>query len=473
MKNSKRTKIVATMSNSNCVPDVIRRFAEAGMDVVRLNTAHMTLADAETAVANIRAVSPSIAVMIDTKGPEVRVCELAEPLTLEAGDTVRVFSSPVTGDGKAFQVNYSRFVQEIRVGQRLMLDDGDIELRVEQCSPSFLVAKAVNPGTIQNHKSVNAPGAKLPLPSLSKRDREFIDFAIRAEVDFIAHSFVRSHDDVMAVQSILDTAESPIKIIAKIENREGVEHLSEILNVAYGVMVARGDLGVEVPLEEVPKLQKHMIYECMRRRKVAITATQMLQSMIENPRPTRAEVSDVANAVLDGSDAVMLSGETSIGKYPVGAIETMSRIISETEGMAHQLFTRAHEYAAPVNPVRAYLLRAAVEACESLPAKALVCNSDSGASGRICASFRSEVPVFVLSNKWNVVRQLALCYGVRAGFLEDSPDAHLQLERTMRRMLDDHWLAPHDLIVYVGRFPNEDASTNLMSIIEPESFAGK
>ncbi len=466
----KRTKIVATLSNSNCVPDFIQRLADAGMDVVRLNTAHMNIADAEVAVANVRATSPTLAVMLDTKGPEVRVCNLAAPLQLERGDKVKVFSRP-TEETQAFQVNYTRFVQEIKVGQRLMLDDGDIELRVLERTSGFLVAEAVNPGTIKDHKSVNAPGSDLSLPSLSKRDREFIDFAIRAEVDYIAHSFVRNHDDVMAVQSILDTAESPIRIIAKIENQDGVDNLGEILDVAAGVMVARGDLGVEVPLEDVPKMQKKIIYECMQRRKVVITATQMLQSMIENPRPTRAEVSDIANAVLDGSDAVMLSGETSIGKYPVEAVETMTRIIRETEKMPRHLFTRVREYAPPVNHVRNFLLRSAINSCSELPVKAIVCNSDSGDSGRVCAAFRGELPVIVLSRNWPVVRQLALCYGVQAGYLEDCADARELLSRTMRRLLEEKWLKGDDLVVYVGRFPSESAAANLVSIVTPNIFA--
>ncbi len=460
----KRTKIVATLAGDKCTPEFVARLVAAGMDVVRLNTAHMTVEEASQAIAVIHKTAPEIAVMVDTKGPEVRVADLAEPLELAAGDEIKIYSTP-TAEKRTFQVNYSRFVKEISAGQHLMLDDGEIELEVTEKTAACLTAKAINPGTIYNHKSVNAPGAKLSLPSVSRRDREFIEMAIESGVDFIAHSFVRGHNDVMAVQSILDTSDSPIKIIAKIENRQGVDNLGEILDCAYGVMVARGDLGVEVPLEDVPKFQKKIIYECMRRRKAVITATQMLQSMMNCPRPTRAEVSDVANAVLDGTDAVMLSGETSIGKYPEQAVATMRRIIVETEKMPRHMFIRAKDFTPAADPLRDYLRRLAQEAVSELPIKAIVCHSDSGAAGLISAAYRGEVPVYIFSPNWDAVRRLGLSYGVRAGHMEDCQDPREQIEKTLAALKRDKWLAAGDMVAYVGRFDAIKGNLDILSIL--------
>lgn len=470
MSRMKRTKIVATISTMNCEVDFLRRLHAAGMDVARLNTAHMSLEDAALMVNNIRQVSDDIAIMIDTKGPNIRTCNLNDPLPV-AKEAVVDVSSGTVAPGSGFQVNYNKFVDEIPAGSRIMIDDGEVELIVDRKVGRVLKCRALNDGTIRNHKSVNVPGVEMNMPALTARDREFIDFAIENKLDFIAHSFVRSRDDVMAVQSILDTSDSPIGIIAKIENRQGVNNLSSILDVAYGVMVARGDLGIEIPLEEIPLIQKHMIYECMRRRKPVITATQMLQSMENNPRPTRAEVSDVANAVFDGSDAVMLSGETAQGRYPVESVAMMTRILLETERTASKLFARIDEIEAPRDAVSAYLVKTALQSPSKLPIRAIICNTATGRSPRMCAAYRGSVPIYAFSYNPGVVRQLTLSYGVcplHRDYQENFTDL---VQVPVKRLLEDKKIDPDDLVVFLGRHSLTDQSSDFCSIVRPRELA--
>ena len=325
----KQTKIVCTIAHNRCEKDFIKSLFDAGMNVARLNTAHIEIEDANYIVENIRSVSNRIGILIDTKGPEVRICNLETPLIISKGQEIIISVSENPGNG--FMVNYENFVNEVPIGKDLLIDDGEIHLTVDSKNNDSLVCTATNSGEIKNKKSVNVPGVNLQMPSLTKKDAEFINWASKNEVEFIAHSFVRNNEDVMAVQKILDENNSPIKIIAKIENQEGINNLESILDSTYGIMVARGDLGIEVPAEDVPNLQKMMIQTAIKRVKPVITATQMLHSMIDNPRATRAEVSDVANAIYDGTDALMLSGETAYGNYAVEAVETMSKIARKVE----------------------------------------------------------------------------------------------------------------------------------------------
>ncbi len=447
----KKTKIVATISSLNCGEELIRSLYAAGMDVARLNTAHMSVDEAAQVVTNIRKVSDKIAILIDTKGPNIRSCN-TEPIELKAGDEVRIYSDAAMEGDKAFQVNYSRFISEVAIGQHVLIDDGEMELRIVQKESKYLSCRALEDGTIQPHKSINVPGAKLRAPALTENDRRFIKFAIDNKLDFIAHSFVRNRDDIMAVQSILDTDNSPIQIIAKIENQEGVDNMESIMNSCAGLMVARGDLGIEIPLEEVPIIQKKMIYECMVHCKVVITATQMLQSMMENPRPTRAEVSDVANAVFDGTDAVMLSGETAQGKYPERAVQMMSRIICEAELLGRSHFARPDKVFDAEDPVSSYLVKMAARANDSLPVKAIISNTATGNSCRMIAAYRGTIPVFALSYNPTVVRQLALSYGVYATHSKFLNSPTEILKNSLELLVEEKKIGKEDLIVTLGKF---------------------
>ncbi|HSL39743.1 MAG TPA: pyruvate kinase, partial [Desulforhopalus sp.] len=317
----KKTKIVATISNLNCSPSFIERLHQAGVNVVRLNTAHMSHDHALEVIHAVREVSDKIGILLDTKGPEIRTCDMAEPLTVKFGDAIRVKGAPGEHSrGDILCVSYAGFVHDIPEGSSIMIDDGSVALAVMEKDQQFLYCAVENDGVIRGRKSINIPAVHVKLPALSEKDKAFIRFAAEQQLDFIAHSFVRNQEDVIAVQKILDEQGSAIKIIAKIENFEGVRNLDEILDHAYGIMIARGDLAVEIPTEQIPLIQKRIIKTCIERRRPVIVATQMLHSMIDSPRPTRAEVSDVANACLDHADALMLSGETASGKYPEVAV---------------------------------------------------------------------------------------------------------------------------------------------------------
>ena len=329
MQANKLTKIVATISDSRCDEAFIRSLYEAGMNVVRINTAHQTPEASATVVKTVRSVSPNIAILVDTKGPEVRVRGLEKPLELKTGETVTI--PRVDELRKGFDVSYDAFVSEVPVGARILIDDGSIELAVKSTAPGMLLCEVQNDGIIKDRKNVNVPNVPLHIPALSNKDRDYLKFVAAHAIDFVAHSFVRNKEDIIEVRKILESHGSKARIIAKIENSQGVTNILEILDYADGAMVARGDLGVEIPFERLPGVQKFIIASCIKRGKPVITATQMLESMIHNHLPTRAEVTDVAKAILDGTDAVMLSEETAMGLYPVETVRMMRTIVEETE----------------------------------------------------------------------------------------------------------------------------------------------
>ena len=332
----KKTKIVASISDLRCEEDFIRDLFNAGMNVVRMNTAHASREGFEKLIANVRKVSNRIAILMDTKGPEVRTTDLAggEPIAFTTGDRVKVTGNPGKETNReCISVSYTNFVHDLNVGETILIDDGDLELSViaKDEAANELTCEVKNEATLGNHKSVNVPGVRINLPSLTEKDRNNILYAIEKDIDFIAHSFVRNKQDVLDIRKILHEHNSRIKIIAKIENQEGVDNIDEIIEVADGIMVARGDLGIEVPQERIPGIQRVLIRKCVMARKPVIVATQMLHTMIKNPRPTRAEVTDIANAIYYRTDALMLSGETAYGKYPVEAVKTMAKIAAQAE----------------------------------------------------------------------------------------------------------------------------------------------
>ena len=337
MYRMKKTKIVATMSDFRCTEEFVQKLFDAGMDVVRVNSAHVTEEGATKIVETVHRVNPAIPIMIDTKGPEIRVTTIADEygnsIRFQAGDRVAVRGS----DGsdrttrKVVYMNVPSIVRDIPVGARMLIADGELEIRVLGKNDEELDCEFVIGGAMRSRKSVNVPGVSIDLPSVTEKDRRFIEWAVRNDVDFIAHSFVRSARDVKAVQDILDAHGSKIKIISKIENQEGLDNIDEIIEASYGIMVARGDLGVELPAEAIPNAQRRIVEKCICAKRPVIIATQMLYSMVKSPRPTRAEVSDVASAIYERVDAVMLSDETAMGDYPVEAVETMARVARAIE----------------------------------------------------------------------------------------------------------------------------------------------
>ncbi len=463
--HEKKTKIICTVSDRRCNPEFIKSLYEAGMNVVRINSAHTSLDSSLKIVENVRQVSDKIAILIDTKGPEIRITKMdnSEGFTVEAGDVVE-FADNIEGISTKglLYTNYYNFVEEVPVGVNILIDDGEISLTTKSKREGRLVCVANNNGVICGKKSLNVPNVNIKLPSISDRDREFILWAIENNLDFIAHSFVRNRDDLLAVQKILSEHNSHLKIISKIENQEGVNNIDEILSYCYGVMVARGDLGVEIEYQKIPTIQRDIIKKCQERKKPVIIATQMLHSMIEHPRPTRAEVTDIANAIYQSTDAIMLSGETANGKYPVEAVQTMTKIALEIE--------KQHEPMLNLNmidisePVAAVLAKGIVDATVKLPIKAIVFDTMTGRTGRYISAFRPNVPIYAKCYKDYVMRELSLSYGV-SGYLiniYDSKDDFIK--SSVKTLLKDKCFNRKDMIGVVGGSFGSSAGATFLEI---------
>lgn len=463
----KKTKIVATISDRKCDINFIKSLRDLGMDVVRLNTAHQTHEDTLKVVNVVRSVSDKIALLLDTKGPEIRTTKATEDIPVVFGDRVKFMGDPdgiTTKD--CIYVNYNGFVKDVPVGSRIMIDDGEIELVVVEKDNSALICEVANNGEICGKKSVNIPSVHVKLPTLSEKDINYIHFAIDHKLDFIAHSFVRNKEDALAVQKILDKRGSDIKIIAKIENQDGVDNIDEILDHVYGVMVARGDLAVEIPQERIPIVQKMIVNKCIARRKPVITATQMLHSMIHNPRPTRAEISDVANAVYDGTDAIMLSGETAYGDYAEEAVKTMAKIAREIESATPPI--KETPLLIVNNEISAFLAISSVRASIELNTKAIIADTNKGRTVRALAAYRGNNIIFAQCYDKRVMRELALSYGVYANFskMEDTTEAFLC--EALTSLQDEYKLKKQDrVVVLAGNFgPSHGPSFMEVSTIE-------
>jgi pyruvate kinase len=445
----KRTKIVATISSKNCSPEFIRSLYEEGMNVVRVNSAHLGLEEAKMIINNVRAVSDRIAILIDTKGPEIRTTICDNPVKLVKGTTVKIKGEPdKKTSGECIYVTYKDFVKEMAEESDILIDDGEIELKVISRTGDTLVCNIENDGILGSRKSVNVPGSKICLPSLNDKDRTFIKMSIEEDIDFIAHSFVRNRQDAEAVQELLDEAGSNIKIIAKIENQEGVDNIDDILEVVYGVMVARGDLAIEIPYEKIPGVQRMIIGKCIEKRKPVIVATQMLHSMITNPRPTRAEVSDIANAIYSQTDAIMLSGETANGRYPVEAVMTMNRIALEVEhNKVSYIEMSAGNFSGEIS---AYLAKVAVKTSIRVGARGIIADTTGGRTIRDMAAFRGINLVLAQCYDKRAMRELALSYGVYADYQEQKNSIDEFIHIALNKLIQFHHLKDEDIIVVLA-----------------------
>ena len=447
----KHTKIIATISDKFCEIDFIRSLYLAGMNVVRLNTAHLNEEGLEKIVHNTRQVSNQIGILIDTKGPEIRTGRVKEPVLFKKGEQVKMKYKPeqeTTSD--CIYVSYPDIVKDLAVGNVILIDDGDLELNVIEKQAEYLVCEVQNTATLGSNKGLNVPGVSINLPSLTEKDRKNIDWAITHNLDFIAHSFVRNKQDVLDVQQILDERQSPIKIIAKIENQEGVENIDEILEVAYGIMIARGDLGIEVPAEKIPGIQRTLIRKCEERKKPVIVATQLLHSMIHNPRPTRAEVTDIATAIYDRTDALMLSGETSYGKYPVESVQTMTKVAHEAEKTRQDTDDIRFPHKVIDEDITSFLARQAVKSSSKLNVKAIITDSYSGRTARYLASFRGEATVFAICYNEQVMRMLSLSYGVWAVHQPWNDNRREYFFDALNELLKSGLIVPSDKVAYLG-----------------------
>lgn len=444
---TKLTKIIATLSEQRCTAGFVQQLFEAGMDVIRINTAHQPPEGLRKMIENIQSVSKKIPVMIDTKGPEIRTSAEGDTIVIEKGQTIQLAGPGVTSSERLC-VSYQDIAAILEPGNLVMIDDGDIALNVLEKKPDYLLCQAQNAGEIKKRKSVNLPGIAVDLPSLSSRDIEFINLAIELDIAFIAHSFVRNREDVLAIRNILDQKNSQIKIIAKIENRQGVDNLDEILPHVYGVMVARGDLAIEIPAEQIPVIQRSIIEKCISKRKVVIVATQMLHSMIEHPRPTRAEIADIANAVFTGTDAIMLSGETAYGAYPVEAVQTMAKAALAAE--AGTDFNDNRQITPHNNEISGFLAKTAVAAVSKLNAKAVIADTDTGKTALYLSAFRGTCPLYIQCYNLRVVRELGLVYGVYADHITVETSKKQFIKHALENLIANQSLAEGDLVVVLA-----------------------
>ncbi len=469
----KKTKIVATISDYNCDVEFIRTLFNNGMNVVRINTAHATFEGAKKVIENVREVSDKIALLIDTKGPEIRTLPLEKPIDVKYGDLIKMAGKTEKPIADVIYVSYEHFVSDVPEQTKILIDDGALELVVESKTNDYLQCKVMNKGMIQGKKSINIPSAHIKLPALSKKDIEFISFAVEQDLDFIAHSFVRKKEDIIAVQSILDALSSDIKIIAKIENKEGVDNIEEILDTAYGVMVARGDLAIEISPEKLPVVQKHIVEMAIKKRRPVIVATQMLHSMIENPRPTRAEVSDIANAIYDGTDAIMLSGETASGKYPVESVKMMRDIAKEVEANirtykadlnAEVLKRRSGDMPGQSDEITAQLAKLAIQASEDLDVRAIVADTTSGRTIRSLAAYRGKNTIYAQCYNKKTMRKLSLSYGVHVDYIEHSKTHNAFIKNALKNLVHKRTFGKDNLVVIVAGNFGRNAGASYMEI---------
>ena len=414
----RKTKIICTLGPSTDDDDILRKLMIEGMNVARFNFSHGDHAQHKRNMERIMKfrteLNLPVATLLDTKGPEIRVKDFKNgKIELKPGQTFTFTTDEVEGDEKMVSITYKNLVNDVKPGNTILIDDGLIEMTVEQVSENKIVCRVVNGGPVSNRKGVNVPRVNLSMPYISEQDRADIIFGIENDFDFIAASFVRTADDVLEIRKILDEHGCDnINIISKIENMQGVENIDEIIRVSDGIMVARGDMGVEIPFEDVPVLQKMIIKKVYEAGKVVITATQMLDSMIRNPRPTRAEVTDVANAIYDGTDVVMLSGETANGKYPLEALKMMAKIAERTEkdikGRASDI-SKVHSK----RSISSAVCNATVQTAENLNAKAIVCPTISGFTARLTSKLKPNAEIIGCSPYDNVLRKMQIYWGVR------------------------------------------------------------
>ena len=469
----KHTKIVATISDKMCEVDFLQKLFDEGMNVVRMNSAHLDEEGFMKIINNVRQVSKRIALLVDTKGPEIRTTIAHEDIFLKTGDIIRVEGNPAgISSREGIYVSYPNLTERMEVGKDILIDDGEVDLRVIEVHDNYLVCLSQNDGVVGSRKSVNIPDVRIDLPSLTEKDKGNILFAIKNDVDFIAHSFVRNKQDVLDVQKILDEHGSHIKVIAKIENQEGVDNIDDILTAAYGIMVARGDLGIEVAQEKIPAIQRALIRKAIHHKKPVIVATQMLHSMIHNPRPTRAEITDIANAIYYRTDAVMLSGETAYGKYPVEAVRVLTQVARESERSKLSENDIRVPFMQDDREVTSFLAKQAVKSAAKLKTKAIVTDSHTGRTARVLAAFRGSRPVFAMATSERLARELALSYGVWAEYqpgqgIENTKESRrAYFEDAIRKLIDYKMINKEDRVAYIGGSFGQTGGTTYLDINE-------
>jgi pyruvate kinase len=464
--NFRRSKIICTLGPASESTEMIERLMRAGMDVARLNFSHGTQAEHARTIARLRRLSGKlarpIAILADLQGPKIRTGALAGggPVTLRAGQCFTITAASVPGTSERVSTTYKNLPRDVRRGDRILLSDGLIELRVERSRGADVACKVENGGVLGEHKGINLPGVKLRVPALTAKDRDDLAFALAHGANYIAVSFVRRAEDVLAAKAAIARAGKDTPVIAKLEKPEAIENLGAILRAADGVMVARGDLGVEMSPERVPVVQKEIIARARDARRPVITATQMLESMTQNPRPTRAEASDVANAVFDGSDALMLSAETAAGRYPLESVRMMDRIIREAEASIGDFPRPPHTSGLNVAETTAELI---CHASEELQMKVLAVFTQSGSTARLVSKYRPKPPIIAFSPDQETRRRLSLFWGVLPRTITRVRNTDELAELTEKRLLEEHLVRRGDVVGIVAGTPfGTRGTTNFM-----------
>jgi len=467
----RKTKIVCTIGPASESLENLKKLIDAGMNVARLNFSHGDYEEHGKRIENIRQASretgKTVAILLDTKGPEIRTGKLKEePIELVQDAFITLTTEEILGDANRVSVTYADLPGDVAVGSTILIDDGLIGLTVVDIQGTEIKCRIVNGGPIKSKKGVNVPGVKISLPGITEKDASDIRFGIEQGVDFIAASFVRKAADVMEIRELLERYDANyIQIISKIENQEGVENLDEILEVSDGLMVARGDLGVEIPAEEVPIVQKHMIKKCNRVGKPVITATMMLDSMQRNPRPTRAEASDVANAVFDGTDAVMLSGETAAGKYPVESVLTMARIAERTEENLEyrEIFVRQAQ--SQQTTVTEAISQAVANSALELDARAILTATESGYTARMVSKYRPKAPIIAVTPDERTIRRLSLVWGIVPIISESVHTTDELFDTAVNNAVAAGYVDLGDLVVITAGVPvGRTGTTNIIKV---------
>ncbi len=469
----RKTKIVCTIGPASESIDKLKQLIDAGMNVARLNFSHGDFDEHGQRIKNIKKAAAeankSIAILLDTKGPEIRTRQFKNSQEqINKDDTVYVSMKDIEGTAERFSITYEELIHDVEVGSKILLDDGLIELKVVAIDKENEEIKttALNSGIIKDNKGVNVPNVITTLPGMTEKDAQDIKFGIEQGVDFIAPSFIRRQSDVLEIKELLEENGAPhIQIIPKIENQEGVDNIESILEISDGIMVARGDLGVEIPAEDVPLVQKELIKKCNHYGKPVITATQMLDSMERNPRPTRAEASDVANAIFDGSDAIMLSGETAAGNYPVESVKTMSNIALKTEtGLDNQLILKKRTKYADITITDA-ISQSVTYTAMNLDASAIITATESGHSARMISKYRPKAPIIAVTFSNEVSRQLALVWGIHAVVGREARSTDEMLDIAIDRGLTTHLFERGSQVIIAAGVPvGESGTTNLMKV---------
>ncbi len=468
----RKTKIICTLGPASESESVLRDMIEAGMDVARINFSHGTYEDHLKKIETIRRLRKEsgrhISLLLDTKGPEVRLKTFKDgPVTLMPGDPFTLCMYDTEGDQTKVSITYAELWKDLRTGSRVLIDDGNLELTVERLDEREITCRVIHGGTVSNRKGVNLPGIQLSIPFLSDRDKADIAFGVENEFDFIAASFTQCAEDILSIRRELEKngCHGDIRIIAKIENAAGVENMDEILAAADGIMVARGDMGVEIPMEDIPVIQKTLISKCYNAGKQVITATQMLESMTKNPRPTRAEITDVANAIYDGTSAIMLSGETAAGMYPVEAVKTMAKIAVRTEDDINYIKRFGERQPEGFTNVTSAIAHATCTTAHDLGAAAIITVSKSGTTPRMISKYRPETPIIGCAMTEQVCRHMNLSWGITPLLIDEMTSTDDLFHHAVERAFEEGLVKFGDLVVITAGIPiGISGTTNMLKV---------